>query len=123
LAAGAVLAMARPATAGDPCHYHHSPRPISTTAGIYQAYGAGASWNTAYYKPGWNMPLALVVPPTAETQSDYGWGVGNYRVTPIYPQFQRQPTASVYDRRLFRPTPVWPSDTKQFGVNYVRGPW
>jgi hypothetical protein len=86
--------------------------------------GSGAVWNGAYYKPEWGMPVALVVPPTAEFQSDYGWGVGNFRVTPIAPQFHRAyPGEGVYNRRLFRPTPPWPSDTNQFGVYYVRGPW
>ena len=81
-------------------------------------------WNGNYYESAWGMPVALVVPPTAEYQSHYGWGVGGYRVTPIYHQFQRgYPGPGYYDRTRFSPTPAWPSDTDQFGVYYVRGPW
>lgn len=81
-------------------------------------------WHGAYYHTAWGMPVALVVPPTAENQSHWGWGVGNTRVTRIRPQFSRDwPGVVPYDRSIFRPTPNWPSDTDQFGVYYVRGPW
>jgi hypothetical protein len=81
-------------------------------------------WQAGYYQAEWNMPLALVVPPTAENQKKYSWGVGGSRVVPIEHQFQRNfPGGAVYDRANFRPTPAWPSDTDQFGVYYVRGPW
>ena len=81
-------------------------------------------WNAGYYHAAWGMPVALVVPPTAEFQTNWGWGVGNTRVTPIWHQFQREyPGPGHYDARMFRPTPPWPSDTTQFGVYYVRGPW
>jgi hypothetical protein len=70
------------------------------------------------------MPLALVIPPTAEYQTHWGWGVGNTRVTPNVPQFGRNwPGPAAYNPRSFLPTPPWPSDTDQFGVYYVRGPW
>lgn len=98
--------------------------------------GAGYSWHGGYYHVAWGMPVALVVPPIVETQTRWGWGVGNLRVAPLGPQFQRHwpayPQAGVvhrfegwagYDPRRFRPTPHWPSDTEQFGVYYVRGPW
>jgi hypothetical protein len=81
-------------------------------------------WHNGFYDPYWGEPLALVVPPTAEFQCNYGWGVGGTRVSPIYHQFGR-PFAGYYgvgDGR-FLPTPVQPSDTQQFGVYYVRGPW
>jgi hypothetical protein len=81
-------------------------------------------WHGYYYDPAWGMPIALVVPPTAETQTHYGWGVGNTRVTTIYHQFHRDYGGpGVYNRRNFLPTPPWPSDTDQFGVYYIRGPW
>lgn len=82
-----------------------------------------APWHNTYYDPAWGMPQALVVPPTAEFQTNYGWGTGNFRVTPIYPQFGVDRQLPQYDPRYFHPTPPWPSDTTQFGVNYVRGPW
>ena len=82
------------------------------------------SWNAGYYNGVWGMPLALAVPPTAERQVNWGWGVGNTRVTPICYQFGRNyPGAGQYDRGMYRPMPPWPSDTLQFGVYYVRGPW
>ena len=84
----------------------------------------GGSWNSGYYHTAWGMPMAVLVPPTAEAQTHYGWGVGNTRVTKIWPQFRRDyPGPGVYERGMYRPTPVWPSDTDQFGAYYVRGPW
>ncbi|HBO43815.1 MAG TPA: hypothetical protein DD670_07770 [Planctomycetaceae bacterium] len=81
-------------------------------------------WNAGYYSASWGMPLALVVPPTAERQVNWGWGVGNTRVTPIYHQYRRDYAGpGQYQRGMFRPTPAWPSDTLQFGTYYARGPW
>ncbi len=81
-------------------------------------------WHTCYYHAAWGMPVALVVPPTAEYQTHFGWGVGNTRITANCPQFERNwPGPGYYNSRAYRPTPRWPSDTDQFGVNYVRGPW
>jgi len=82
------------------------------------------NWHGSYYEAAWGMPVALVVPPTSEMQTKWGWGVGNTRVVPIWPQFSRNyPGPGQYDPRLFKPTPAWPSHTDQFGVYYVRGPW
>jgi hypothetical protein len=81
------------------------------------------SWNAGYYDAAWGAPVALVVPPTARRQTNWGWGVGNTRVTPIYNQFQRgAPGPSAYYPGMYQPTPPWPSDTLQFGDYYVRGP-
>jgi hypothetical protein len=81
-------------------------------------------WHAGYYDAAWGMPLAVVVPPTAENQSKMGWGVGNTRVVPIDHQFGRHyPGEGTYNRAGFRPTPRWPSDTDQFGDYYIRGPW
>jgi hypothetical protein len=81
-------------------------------------------WNGSYYSVEWGMPVALVVPPTAEVQTHWGWGVGNTRVTPICSQYSpNYPGPGIYQRGMFRPTPPWPSDTDQFGFYYVRGPW
>ena len=81
-------------------------------------------WHGSYDHTGWGAPVALVVPPTAERQTNWGWGVGSTRVTPIYHQFELgYPGPGSYNRAAFRPTPQWPSDTTQFGVYYVRGPW
>lgn len=88
------------------------------------SYDGGYSWHGGYYNVAWGMPVALVVPPTARVQIGWGWGVGNTRKSPINAQFQRNwPGPAGYDPRGFRPTPRWPSDTDQFGIYYVRGPW
>lgn len=92
--------------------------------GAVRRQSAQHTWHGNYYHSSWGVPVALVVPPTAEFQTNWGWGVGNTRITPICPQFQRNyPGAGQYNVRTLRPTPYWPSDTTQFGVYYVRGPW
>ena len=86
----------------------------------------GKSWHSAWYDPAEGRPIALVVPPTAEFQAQYGWGVPSSRVAPIYHQFRRPypgPGAVAGGGGRFLPTPNQPSDTVQFGVNAVRGPW
>ncbi len=81
-------------------------------------------WHGAYADQEYQQPLALVVPPTVGLQTQYHWGVGGKRVTPIYHQFGRPyPMAGGFVGQGFRPTPQWPSDTTQFGVYYIRGPW
>ena len=88
------------------------------------ARGQCLPWHNAYYHAAYGEPIALVVPPTAEFQSQYGWGVSGTRVTPIYHQFGRPyPGAYAGANGYFYPTPGWPSDTNQFGVHYIRGPW
>ncbi len=82
-------------------------------------------WHGGYYDVAWGAPVALIVPPTAESQTHWGWGVGATRVTPIQHQFQRAYPGGPegYGRGGFRPTPPWPSSTDQFGDYYIRGPW
>jgi len=81
-------------------------------------------WHGSFYDPAWGMPIALVVPPSAANQTHWGWGVGNTRVAPIDHQFHRgYPGPGWYNRRAYLPTPPWPSDTDQFGVYSLRGPW
>jgi hypothetical protein len=91
----------------------------------------GKSWHSAWYDPAEGRPIALVVPPTAEFQTQYAWGVPSSRVAPIYHQFRRPYPgpgavgggAGGSGAGGFLPTPRLPSDTVQFGVNAVRGPW
>lgn len=81
-------------------------------------------WHDGYTHAGWSSPVALVVPPTAEDQTHYGWGVGATRVTRIYPQFQLgYPGPAYYNPKAFQATPRWPSSTDELGVYYIRGPW
>ncbi len=86
----------------------------------------GKSWHSTWYDPAEGRPIALVVPPTAEFMTQYSWGVPSSRVAPIYHQFRRPyPGAGAVSGSGggFLPTPNQPSDTVQFGVNAVRGPW
>ena len=85
----------------------------------------GKSWHSAWYDPWVGRPLALVVPPTAEFTTEYGWGVPSSRVAPIYHQFRRPypGPGAVPGGSRFMPTPNQPSDTVQFGVHPIRGPW
>jgi hypothetical protein len=86
----------------------------------------GKSWHSAWYDPSEGRPIALVVPPTAEFMTQYSWGVPSSRVMPLYHQFRRPypgPGATAGGGGGFLPTPNQPSDTVQFGVNAVRGPW
>ena len=81
-------------------------------------------WHGNYYSSAWGRPVALVVPPTADYATHWGWGVGNTRITPICAQFQPNcPGVEGYNGQGLRPTLPWPSHTDQFGVYYVRGPW
>src|SRR5262245_40423018 len=47
-------------------------------------------WHGAYSDPQWGQPVALVVPPTAEKQTVWSWGVPSASIQPIFPQFRRQ---------------------------------
>jgi len=80
-------------------------------------------WHSCYADATYGMPLALVVPPTCGYQTQYGWGVCGRRITPIYHQFARPYPGPIGYSNGFMHTPAWPSDTTQFGVNYIRGPW
>jgi hypothetical protein len=84
-----------------------------------QAY----NWNRNYAYTDYGQTTALIVPPTAQLQTNWGWGVASSRISRIDHQFQRNyPGAGPFGGPP-RPTPVWPSDTTQFGVYPVRGPW
>ena len=89
-----------------------------------RAYRAAQSypWHGPYYHTGWGSPVAMVVPPTASMETNWGWGVTNTRVSRINHQFTR-PYPGCSGCGGFMPTPMWPSDTRQFGVYNVRGPW
>jgi hypothetical protein len=97
--------------------------PLSSHQAWAASRGRSLPWHNAYYHAAYGEPIALVVPPTAEYQSQYGWGVGATRVTPIYHQFGRAYPGAAGAYGSFYPTPAWPSDTNQFGVYYIRGPW
>jgi hypothetical protein len=116
---------------GGPCSYGYGGGLCSEKHDVYEKRyflrSQGKSWHSAWYDPWEGRPIALVVPPTAEFQTQYGWGVPSSRVAPIYHQFRRPypgPGAvGGSSSSGFLPTPNIPSDTVQFGVNAVRGPW
>lgn len=110
----ATLAVAAPADAHEP----HCWGPYR----MAQNY----TWHGGYFHSEYGAPVALVVPPTAQLRTDYGWGVGNTRIRRIDHQFMYGfpgTAGGVAGGGGFRATPPWPSDTTQFGVYYVRGPW
>jgi hypothetical protein len=81
------------------------------------------NWNRNYAYTDYGLPTALVVPPTAQLQTNWGWGVSSSRISRIDHQFQRNYPGNGPFGGPFRPTPVWPSDTNEFDVYYVRAPW
>jgi hypothetical protein len=106
-------------------HGHHFLK-HDTIEKRYFLRSQGKSWHSTWYDPSIGRPMALVVPPTAEFTSEYGWGVPSSRVMPIYHQFRRPypgPGAVPGSGGAMLPTPNQPSDTVQFGVHPVRGPW
>jgi hypothetical protein len=115
LALAAVLIPAFDAVAGKP-----------QRAARQAAYFSGARpWNGDYaYTPD-GGPVALVIPPHADTSMAWGWGVTASEMRPNWHQFGRyQPPGFVAGPQSpFLPTPLYPSHTDQFGVYPVRGPW
>jgi hypothetical protein len=85
-------------------------------------YNSNYSWHGPYSHVQWGRPLALIVPPTANMQTEYGWGVARTQMVPIHHQFDR-PVALPGSRGGWSPTPPWPWSTTQMGVYSVRGPW
>jgi hypothetical protein len=83
------------------------------------------NWHANYVYTDYGQPTALVVPPTADLQTNWSWGAPSLRISRIDHQFTRNypgpgPFAAGQPLRW---TPAWPQDTAQFGVYYVRGPW
>ncbi len=115
------LAAIAPTYAGDTCCYDNCCCDCGYMRPVQRA--RWYNWNRNYAYADYGQPVALVVPPTANLQTNWGWGVASSRISRIDHQFQRNFPGYGYFGGPFRPTPVWPSDTTQFGVYYVRGPW
>ena len=83
------------------------------------------NWHGNYVYTDYGAPTALVVPPTAQLQTNWSWGAPSLQISRIDHQFTRNwPGAGPFvPGRPFRHTPAWPQSTNQFGVYYVRGPW
>jgi hypothetical protein len=128
LSAGSALAGGHRAACQDDCGCesgcrHGCGRWCHHGGGCKARWGYGSDWVGGYSHTMWGQPVALVVPPTAELQTHWNWGVAQTRVNPIWPQFARAYPGPYAGGRGFLPTPRWPSSTDQFGVYYVRGPW
>ncbi|MFO0872156.1 MAG: hypothetical protein U0935_24785 [Pirellulales bacterium] len=81
-------------------------------------------WHGEYYHTASGYAVPLIVPPTARSSTEWSWGVAQSSVMPIYHQFRPgYPGDGVMADGDLRPTPPWPSHTRQFGVYYIRGPW
>ena len=109
------LASAARVQAFDETHYGHNAR--------YRA--SLRPWHGRYYNVQYGQAVSVVIPPTAELTTDYGWGSVSSRMTRNDHQFQRPwpGGAGRWTPYGFLPTPQIPSDTRQFGYYYIRGPW
>lgn len=96
---------------------------------MYELYNRAARWHNAntqwhgsYAYPQWRQPVSLIVPPIANFQTTYDWGVGRTRMVPTYHQFTR-PYVAPGGASGMPLAPNWPSSTTHQGVYYIRGPW
>ncbi|HVT26398.1 MAG TPA: hypothetical protein VHE81_00125 [Lacipirellulaceae bacterium] len=121
----AALAIGALSSTGPSCHALDCWTPSCCDCGymlpVYRA--RYYNWNRNYAYTDYGQPTALVVPPTAQLQTNWGWGVASSRISRIDHQFQRNFPGYASFGGPFRPTPVWPSDTTEFGVYPVRAPW
>jgi len=81
------------------------------------------NWHANYAHSEYGQPVALVVPPTANLQTNWSWGAPSASFSRIDHQFGRNYPGPGPFAGGFRRTPRWPSSTHQFGVYYARGPW
>lgn len=87
-------------------------------------HASNLPWHGGYAYQNYQSPVAMVVPPTANMQTNYSWGVPSSRMTPVYHQFGRENAGGITGSPAsLGITPYYPSDTRQFGVYNVRGPW
>ena len=81
------------------------------------------NWHANYAHTEYGAPVALVVPPTAQLQTNWSWGAPSMRISRIDHQFTRNYPGPLPFGAGVQYTPHWPQDTAQMGVYYVRGPW
>ena len=81
------------------------------------------NWHAQYAYTDYGVPTSLVVPPTAQLQTNWSWGAPSTSISRIDHQFGRNYPGPGPFGAGFRNTPVWPSSTHQFGVYHVRAPW
>lgn len=83
---------------------------------------AMVNWHGNYAYTPYGRPTSLVVPPTAQMQTNWSWGVASSSISRIDHQYTRDYLGPGSAGR-FNSTPHWAGNTNQFGVYYVRGPW
>jgi len=88
-----------------------------------ERFARTAPWHGDYYYAPRGAPTALVVPPVANMQTSFSWGVTQNSMRPIYHQFSQPYPCAEAGGSACLPTPRWPAHTDQFGVYYIRGPW
>ena len=82
------------------------------------------TWHGHYYNPVYGMPIAIVVPPNANTMRSQGWGVASSQMMPLRSQYgTAYPGTVTGSLTRFQSRGAFPSNTRQFGYYYVRGPW
>ncbi|MCA9269682.1 MAG: hypothetical protein KDA41_14475 [Planctomycetales bacterium] len=86
-------------------------------------HAQGRPWHDNYKHTAYGRPVSLVVPPTANLQTHYNWGVSGTAMTPIYHQYSRAYPSSFSSGGQMHATPYWPASTDHFGVYYIRAPW
>ncbi|MBA2117988.1 hypothetical protein [Bremerella alba] len=87
-------------------------------------HASNLPWHGGYAYQNYEAPVAMVVPPNANMQTNYSWGMPSSRMTPVYHQFGRANAGGITGHpSSLGVTPYWPNDTQQFGVYSVRGPW
>jgi hypothetical protein len=94
-------------------------------ARIANYHASATPWHGDYAYTPWGGPVALIVPPHADTIASWSWGVSQSEIRPLHHQFGRaQPPGAFFgETSPYLTTPQWPSHTDQFGIYPVRGPW
>jgi len=90
---------------------------------VAQRQARRTPWHGGYYNTAWGQPVAVVVPPNVELQTEWSWGVTGTEVTPIWHQYRRHYPGGDPGGAQYGFTPPWSYHTDQFGYYYVRGPW
>ncbi len=117
-----LLLLVAPALAGGPGG-HAYPKMYPNYNRAARWFNANVPWHAPYVHATWRQPVALVVPPIANMQTSYSWGVARTRMVPNYHQFTRPYVAPGGGGGTLSATPAWPSSTTHHGVYYIRGPW
>ena len=81
------------------------------------------NWHANYAHTMYGGPVALVVPPTVQMETNWSWGAPSAHFRRVDHQFGRDYPGPGPFGGGFRSTPLWPHNMDQFGVYSVRAPW